>query len=1376
MLHIHGAYPFLYVRLPEEEKYAQKYAEGLQVLTNTALGNAFNRPTTYSSDDSPYVKAIKPCKAFDMYGYSVGWSCFLKIWLFNPNHTYKCADLLLSGTVTGEPLQPYESHIPYLLSFLADYNLYGCGWLEFEEENSKERTSSSKTVYRGREIDIEVTSILNKQQVEHKNRHSQVFENENDAISIYSLSEVRDQDSSWRIKSNIRPWQSQNLQPYYQKLVHDWPWERKQEIQQLLAQRIESNKEHGPSLDSQSRWTHLPAAAELVPSKQMANLTVDSSIHSEEELVYSHGEAHSKQEWKGSDGGGTYEITEFNEKLGSKRLLDSESISATALPLRKVEKVAAETENVAPRSLKSDSELFALFDQLSQSDTSVSQIVTQSEQLSQDTMIDYTIGFEAISSQCFQFKYLSPTTEDIRKTFGIAASTPLHFSVPEDVYDKPFIYGGVEHTVKTLAPDALEPFEMTSDGAFPPILAHLLSENDNLKSKAKSMRLELLLIAPSSDEVAEWVAEKARSELLKREQLTLTSATSSNPSEKFQFVSLEPREENVDELVSCVIELHCCTRPGMVPKPSEDPIDAVFWQLSKNNNKGVATKGAISTYPLDFAADIPSVVIVESELHLLLEVIKMIRFFNPDILTGYEINASSWGYARKRYQRLNKEHRDNFFNELGRVKTPALTGWRNFAPGLSNNDSDAVKGRHLLSLWDILRKEVTLSKYNLEYVVYHTLHEKTPHFTYDDLTAWWTTHEPAAMESVVKYWMRRVSYVLRLFAHFETVNHICERSRIIGVDFLSSLTRGSQFQVEAVMCRLARRDNYVLISPSKTEVGRQNALEYIPLVMEPKSEFYTDPVCVLDFRSLYPSIVIALNLCYSTSIGRVDSWRGKNKLGVKQDHVLQKGILAQVGDDNIYVAPNGIGYVNPKVRKSLIAQMLGEILDTRFMINETRKESGSANARFERNMNGKQLALKFIANVTYGYTSASFSGRMPCAELADSIVLAGREILQWCISTIESTTKWNIKPEVVYGDTDSLFVRLPGVSRSQGFSIGREISAMVTALTPDPITLKLEKVYDPCILLTKKRYVGNAYDSEQQLESRFDAKGIETIRRDGTPIVQKIEKRCLQIIFDTHDLSKVKSYLYAQWRGIHNGRNLQIKDFCFAQEVKLGHYKTSKGLSNLPGGAIVSLKKMLKDDGTEPQYRERVPFVIVAGPSGSRINDRVVSPEEMMETPGLVIDAEYYIQKTIIPPLERLFNIMGANIRDWYAKMPRTMRVNSATLHRPPGASGTLQGFLRIETCAACLDNRRLSPSDPLCGDCSQQPKSRYIMTSRVRLQEAQLASTLRDCHICAGQVPESKKSRTFPCQSIDCSVFYEREAAFNELELESKVLDLLLP
>jgi DNA polymerase elongation subunit (family B) len=80
---------------------------------------------------------------------------------------------------------------------------------------------------------------------------------------------------------------------------------------------------------------------------------------------------------------------------------------------------------------------------------------------------------------------------------------------------------------------------------------------------------------------------------------------------------------------------------------------------------------------------------------------------------------------------------------------------------------------------------------------------------------------------------------------------------------------------------------------SLLQVGKQNAAECQPLIQEPPSAFYEDPVLVLDFQSLYPSIMIGYNYCYSTCLGRVEPFRGSYKLGWSTQHVPegQLGLL-----------------------------------------------------------------------------------------------------------------------------------------------------------------------------------------------------------------------------------------------------------------------------------------------------------------------------------------------------------------------------------------------------------------------------------------------------------------------------------------------------
>ena len=122
--------------------------------------------------------------------------------------------------------------------------------------------------------------------------------------------------------------------------------------------------------------------------------------------------------------------------------------------------------------------------------------------------------------------------------------------------------------------------------------------------------------------------------------------------------------------------------------------------------------------------------------------------------------------------------------------------------------------------------------------------------------------------------------------------------------------------------------------------------------MEPLSAFYSSPLVVLDYQSLYPSIMIAYNYCYSTCLGRVTDFKGTYKFGVTdlrqpagllnnlQDHIngeTHHDCVIATDGQLFTVAPNGIMYVKETVRKGLLARMLIELLDTRVMVKQAMK-------------------------------------------------------------------------------------------------------------------------------------------------------------------------------------------------------------------------------------------------------------------------------------------------------------------------------------------------------------------------------------------------------------------------------------------------------
>eukprot|EP00913_Durusdinium_trenchii_P001253 g1154.t2 len=347
----------------------------------------------------------------------------------------------------------------------------------------------------------------------------------------------------------------------------------------------------------------------------------------------------------------------------------------------------------------------------------------------------------------------------------------------------------------------------------------------------------------------------------------------------------------------------------------------------------------------------------------------------------------------------------------------------------------------------------------------------------------------------------------------------------------------------------------------------------------PRSGFYFDPVVVLDFQSLYPSIIIAYNLCFSTCVGRL------------QEHL--KGATAKLGvleayqqphcrAEDLFVTPNEAIFLKRSKKAGILPRMLFEILQTRIMVKKALKElqkpGASAEAR-ARLLDARQFGLKMIANVTYGYTGASFSGRMPCVDLADAIVQTARR-------TLERAIRWAIW-QVLYGDTDSMFVRLPGHSKEEAFQVGAKIAQEVTKQNPRPVELQMEKVYWPCCLVSKKRYVGHAWSSPNDVAPVFDAKGIETIRRDQCAATQHLMRGALENFFESKgNLSQLKQFIRRHCRRIREGR-FTVKDFIFHHEVRApDEYK---------GQGPLAAQAVRRSGLPWPSPGERFSFVVAQG-------------------------------------------------------------------------------------------------------------------------------------------------------------------------------------
>ncbi|CAB3369259.1 Hypothetical predicted protein [Cloeon dipterum] len=685
---------------------------------------------------------------------------------------------------------------------------------------------------------------------------------------------------------------------------------------------------------------------------------------------------------------------------------------------------------------------------------------------------------------------------------------------------------------------------------------------------------------------------------------------------------------------------------------------------------------------------------------------------NPDILMGYEIEMHSWGYVVQRAARIGL----NLPNIMSRVPKTESHEARHMdvSQGAIVEYSDLkIPGRVVLNLWRLLRHEVALQNYSLESVSFHLLRQRLPHHPDSLLMSWWSETKRCFLVST--HLLTRLLTCHRILCNLDLLGRTSELAKLFGIQFSEVLSRGSQFRVESMMLRLAKPRNFVPVSPAVTQKAMMKAPECIALVMEPKSLFYEDPVAVLDFQSLYPSVIIAHNLCFSTCLGRVEL------LG-KDDPFEFGCTILKVDPRKLkkldpFVSPNGVAFVQKSVRQGILPAMLSEILETRLMVKQSLKFN-KKDETLAKVLHARQLGLKLIANVTYGYTAANFSGRMPCIEVGDSVVSKGREILERAISMVNQNRHiWG--GEVVYGDTDSMFVLFRGKTRQEAFYMAEKIADAVTRDNPNPVKLKMEKVYQPCILQTKKRYVGFMYESKHQEEPVYEAKGIETVRRDGCPAVSKLLEKCLRILFTTKDLSLVKSYTINYFQQVLLG-TVSLQDFIFAKEFR--------GLSGYRPGACVPALELARqwvrvDRRAEPRRSERVP------------------PHQLLDDPALRLNAEYYLTRALVPPLARCFNLLAVDVSGWLADMPRRTVVGLT-------GKGSIAHFFGSLECPICRSQTRAG----LCQECRMQPQMAAVRLGElVRASERARQAVDDLCGSCCG------RRFDLECDSLACPVMYRR-------------------
>jgi DNA polymerase zeta len=270
----------------------------------------------------------------------------------------------------------------------------------------------------------------------------------------------------------------------------------------------------------------------------------------------------------------------------------------------------------------------------------------------------------------------------------------------------------------------------------------------------------------------------------------------------------------------------------------------------------------------------------------------------------------------------------------------------------------------------------------------------------------------------------------------------------------------------------------------------------------------------------------------------------------------------------------------------------------------------------------------------------------------------------------------------------------------EAFTFGDAFCEAVTASNPPPVQLKLEKVYCGSMMQTKKKYCGMKYESRDQKKSVFEAKGIETIRRDQCALTQKVLRNALVTLF-SNGINAVKDYLFRQWSLILAGQ-VSVADFILTGRVRSQYRGGRVG----PVQAVLARRLAEADPGRVVRHKERLSYVIVATPGLTFcLRDCVLTPLELLEQwDAYTIHSAYYITKHVNAALQRCLSLPPyfVDVNSWYQECP----VPRKRIHFWPvtrsGSNVMISSYFGSDICSVCGSKCKAhgSARAVVCSDC----------------------------------------------------------------------------
>jgi len=544
-------------------------------------------------------------------------------------------------------------------------------------------------------------------------------------------------------------------------------------------------------------------------------------------------------------------------------------------------------------------------------------------------------------------------------------------------------------------------------------------------------------------------------------------------------------------------------------------------------------------------------------------------------------------------------------------------------------------------------------------------------FGKDDVTAKdiFASHHgtPDQRALIAKYCVQDCDLVLTVMAKLDTLINARGMADVCRVPITYIFLRGQGIKIYSAVVYNASKRNQIIL----TQEGFEGDSSYEgAIVLPPKIGMYLDqPISVLDFNSLYPSNMIAFNLSPDTLVyvkefninGKKIRQEGTDGEEFRNNGYKIDEISYDVhNDEGESTGRITCGFVQPTTDPKTIGLLpltldilLKKRKETRKIMEKTEDEAQKAV------LNGLQLAYKVVANSVYGQAGSKTSP-IRKIEVAACTTAAGRERIQFAKSVVET----EFGAEVIYGDTDSIFIKFPTKDLGESIELGKKAAQSITSQCRAAHKIEYEKTLYPFILFCRKRYVGMKYEDDVHKCKRMTM-GVALKRRDNAPIVKDVFGGALDILMEHRDIRKAQEFVKEMLVNILQNK-IPLEKFIITKQLR-DDYKNPGQIAH----RVLADRMEERDAGNKPQVGDRLAYIYIKDKRDAKKQGERIEQIDYVKERNLAPDTEFYITNQVQKPVAQLFALAieqldgyrpKHNYNVWMSEYMKTMTEEEATL------------------------------------------------------------------------------------------------------------------